>query len=128
MAGRFDLAQRKRDQLVHLTKHIVVGAADDLSSVRNPLQNNTMPATLFQAPRLTDVLSRVETDINSLLSPSSASILQLAVQNCLRCTRTWQCDAWISTHEEGEPNQLPLHCPMARLVAARDRCQAANDR
>ncbi len=83
---------------------------------------------ILDAPRLTSVLSRVAINLEDLLLPRSAPVLELAVLACVSCTRTIRCDSWIAAHGEGEPNTPPAHCPLAVLMQAARTGRPANDR
>jgi hypothetical protein len=73
-------------------------------------------ATLFQARRMTDVMSRIAVDVEAALKRNNGMSVITAVLKCERCACYMDCDAWVASHEEGERHEAPDFCPSARFM------------
>ncbi len=101
----------------------VYGSLPNIRAMKSTPQRSI----ILEAPRLTSVLSRLEINLDELLSARSTPVLELAVLACLSCERTNRCDRWIAAHEEGAPNVPPTHCPLTVLMTAAQAGRPAND-
>jgi len=72
------------------------------------------PREFTKAPLLLDVMSRVRTDVNKLLSDEAA--LKAAARECVRCRDGAACLSWIQSHEEGDGHPIPEHCKVREFL------------
>ena len=74
------------------------------------------------APRLTDVLSRIYIDLEPLLDEVDCVTLKAAATACVNCRYSHACDRWIARTQEGEENTPPTFCPAIRYMTQRSYC------
>lgn len=66
---------------------------------------------IAQAPRLTEVMSRVRIDLTPLLRGTEATRFASALVICRHCRHAKSCDQWSSQREQGEAHEPPAFCP-----------------
>jgi Family of unknown function (DUF6455) len=71
---------------------------------------------LVGAKRLTDVMSRVRTNVGQVLDEADKAVIAQAIATCRRCDDRGSCGEWIETHSEGEDNSIPDFCPNAAFL------------
>jgi hypothetical protein len=66
---------------------------------------------LIHAQRLTDVMSRVRTNLVQVLEEADKATITKTIETCQRCGGQGSCGEWIENHAEGEDNLIPDFCP-----------------
>ena len=85
----------------------------------DPVMTKTQKAAALGGTcRLTDMMARIEVDLNEVLRPVNASAVVTAAIQCRECASAEQCDAWLAAHDEGDGHEVPDFCINAEFLQA----------